>query len=92
MESLARVEVQVNEAIIEQTVERKIDAYLTPALRMVNEKQLCKMYDRSPNELAPLLSDSRVHIHMRRKGERGKKRWFYPEVQHALDEVINENF
>lgn len=92
MDALAKVEVQVNEAIIEQTVERKIDAYLTPSLRMVTEKQLCKMYGMSPNELAPLLFDARVRIHERRKGERGKRRWFYPEVQQALDEVINENF
>lgn len=92
MESLAKVEVQVNDDVIIQTVERKIDDHLIPALRMVNEKQLCKMYGMSPNELAPLLFDARVRIHERRKGARGKRRWFYPEVQKSLDEVINENF
>ncbi|MGN7479003.1 hypothetical protein ACTHOQ_14230 [Solibacillus silvestris] len=92
MGALATVEVQVNNEIIEKTVERKIDSYLTPTLRMVTEKHLCKMYSMSPNELAPLLFDAKVRIHERRKGERGKRRWFYPEVQQALDEVINENF
>lgn len=90
MEALAKVE--VNETVIEKAVDRKIDEYLTPALRMVTEKQLCKMYNMSPNDIAPLLFDSRVRIHERRKGERGKRRWFYPEVQQALDEVINENY
>ncbi|MFF5994245.1 hypothetical protein AAGS61_05760 [Lysinibacillus sp. KU-BSD001] len=92
MEALAKVEVQVNDNVIIQTVERKIDDHLIPSLRMVTEKQLCKMYSMSQNELAPLLFDAKVRIYERRKGARGKRRWFYPEVQQALDEVINENF
>lgn len=90
MEAVAKVEFHVNDELVIQTIEKKVDDHLIPSLRMVTEKQLCKMYNMSPNELAPLLCEARVRIHERRKGERGKKRWFYPEVQLALDEVINE--
>lgn len=91
MNNLGTVEVQFNATVIDQALDKKLDEHLVPKLRMVTEKQLCKMYNMSPNDIAPLLFDARVRVHERRKGELGKKRWFYPEVQHALDEVINEN-
>ena len=90
MNNLGTVEVQFNATVIDQALDKKLDEHLVPKLRMVTEKQLCKMYNMSPNDIAPLLFDARVRVHERRKGERGKKRWFYPEVQHALDEIINE--
>jgi len=92
MNTLGTVEVQLDPQVLEKTVEKKIVEFLVPTLRMVDRPQLCKMYNMSPNEMELLLSEPRVRIHERRKGERGKRRWFYPEVQQALDEVINENF
>jgi len=96
MSTLGSVEIQIEDRTIERVLDKKldekIDEKLVPSLRMVTEKRLCSMYSMSPNELAPLLAQPQVKIHERRKGERGKKRWFYPEVQYALDEVINEQY
>lgn len=90
MEGIAKIQVQVNQEHIQSVVNQKISEFLLPTLRMVDSKTLQKMYDMSPNELEEILVEPKVKIHERRKGERGKRRWFYPEVQNAIDEVINE--
>lgn len=90
MEGIVKVEVQVNPEIIQSFVDQKISDFLIPTLRMVDSKVLQKMYGMSPNELEEILMEPKVKIHERRKGERGKRRWFFPEVQQAIDEVINE--
>ncbi|WP_112181644.1 hypothetical protein [Paraliobacillus zengyii] len=89
----AQISVEVNEEEIKEYIQQKINQQLTDQLHFVDINRLVYMTSLSKRYLEDeFLHKPSVKLLERRKNERGKRIWLYPQVLEAIKSIMDSDW